>query len=1089
MTMKSISSQPFKTESIMKKVLLFAGLAAAALSFVGCNKEETDFAGNEGKLSIRFVTTDTKTTNDGLSTKWAKGDALTVFYAKAGTTEYSVNNKFSFADEEAAANGVATGDVQLESGSYDWYAIYPYSSKYSTPANTDTYATVGSSSSGSQTQNGLNSTAHLAGYNYPLAGQGTFASTAKPSIQMKQLTTVLAINVKNTTSAPIKVNSVSLTAPVDLVGGFFVDFSKATPAMVPEEGYTSKTAKVAVTGDNTLAAGASATFYMAVCPFTVSSADLTVKIIADEGTVEKTKTVSATFAAGHIKTLNVDFDNASGPAEIITATIEEFLAAAVSEDQWYQLTGTVSNIANTVYGNFDLTDETGKVYIYGLTKTKVAKNDKSFADLNIQEGDKITIISLRGEHNGTPQGGGNTNPAYFVSKEESTDPSFGVEKSTFEIAANVTSVTINVTGNVDWTTSVPSGVTLDKTSGTGAAAVTATFDANTSSEPKEYIIYFSTTAEGVENDEIDVTITQAGAFAGVTIDWGSYADWGLTLDADGNVVSNATITLTDGDYVVTIVKNNGSSNPFVHKTLNDARAYAKATVTVKNTKNVNMTSIIFNLSEQGLKRLAPITASVGDIATQTLGDKTVTWTGEATEVTFTVGEKAVYGSDGDTKSGQLDFTSINVVEGGQGTAKSLESITLSGQKTTFNVGDTFTFNGTVTASYSDGSSKTVTPTSVSTPDMTTAGTQEVTVTYTEGGVTKTASYTITVNTVTEPGHAGTLDDPYTVADAMAATTALGEGKTSPDSYYTKGIISQVDEVSADHGNATYFISDDGTTGSQFKVFRGKYIGNINFSATDQIKVGDEVIVYGKLTYYKPASGDSEIEIAQNNYIYSLKRGGSDLKAMSAVAQKTAVPAAASSVVVNVYGNVAWTASASNGATVSPASGNGIGTFTVNIPENTDTQAGKTYTVTVSGTGVETVTLSITQDKKDASGATTVNVGKAYLAANKDGSLDDVISYTNNSDYGTTVVTELRVYKGKTFTVSASNGHTIKSITMTCTANGVAKQGPGCWGAGAPEGYTFEADGKVGTWTGSASEVTFTATDNQVRIVDLTVVYE
>jgi hypothetical protein len=191
----------------------------------------------------------------------------------------------------------------------------------------------------------------------------------------------------------------------------------------------------------------------------------------------------------------------------------------------------------------------------------------------------------------------------------------------------------------------------------------------------------------------------------------------------------------------------------------------------------------------------------------------------------------------------------------------------------------------------------------------------------------------------------------------------------------------------------------------------------------------------------------------------------------------------------VYGNVAWTASASNGATVSPASGNGIGTFTVNIPENTDTQAGKTYTVTVSGTGVETVTLSITQDKKDASGATTVNVGKAYLAANKDGSLDDVISYTNNSDYGTTVVTELRVYKGKTFTVSASNGHTIKSITMTCTANGVAKQGPGCWGAGAPEGYTFEADGKVGTWTGSASEVTFTATDNQVRIVDLTVVYE
>ena len=59
--------------------------------------------------------------------------------------------------------------------------------------------------------------------------------------------------------------------------------------------------------------------------------------------------------------------------------------------------------------------------------------------------------------------------------------------------------------------------------------------------------------------------------------------------------------------------------------------------------------------------------------------------------------------------------------------------------------------------------------------------------------------------------------------------------------------------------------------------------------------------------------------------------------------------------------------------------------------------------------------------------------------------------------------------------------------MTCTAEGAAKWGPGAWGEGAPAGYSYS--GKVGTWTGDASSVTFTAKDNQVRIAELTVTYE
>lgn len=79
----------------------------------------------------------------------------------------------------------------------------------------------------------------------------------------------------------------------------------------------------------------------------------------------------------------------------------------------------------------------------------------------------------------------------------------------------------------------------------------------------------------------------------------------------------------------------------------------------------------------------------------------------------------------------------------------LESISVSGQTTEYVLGENFVFDGLVTAAYADASTKQVVPTSVSTPDMTTAGDKTVTVTYTEGEVTVTYEYTITVTAPTE----------------------------------------------------------------------------------------------------------------------------------------------------------------------------------------------------------------------------------------------------------------------------------------------------------------------------------------------------
>ncbi len=103
-------------------------------------------------------------------------------------------------------------------------------------------------------------------------------------------------------------------------------------------------------------------------------------------------------------------------AEPKTVTIAEFNAAEESSTQPYQLTGTIGGSINTTYGNFDLTDETGTVYVYGLTATNLgygASNDKSYASLGLKAGDKVTLIGFRGSFNDKIE----VMYAYYVSHE------------------------------------------------------------------------------------------------------------------------------------------------------------------------------------------------------------------------------------------------------------------------------------------------------------------------------------------------------------------------------------------------------------------------------------------------------------------------------------------------------------------------------------------------------------------------------------------------------------------------------------------------------------------------------------------------
>ena len=84
--------------------------------------------------------------------------------------------------------------------------------------------------------------------------------------------------------------------------------------------------------------------------------------------------------------------------------------------------------------------------------------------------------------------------------------------------------------------------------------------------------------------------------------------------------------------------------------------------------------------------------------------------------------------------------------------------------------------------------------------------------------------------------------------------------------------------------------------------------------------------------------------------------------------------------------------------------------------------------------------------------------------------------------GTITADQFRFFKNQTVTISSTGGN-IVSVEFTCTASNGAKYGPGCFTTTSGD-YTYA--GKVGTWTGEANEVKFTASSNQVRATQVVV---
>ena len=88
-----------------------------------------------------------------------------------------------------------------------------------------------------------------------------------------------------------------------------------------------------------------------------------------------------------------------GLAKISEAKVAEIIAGP--DGKTFRATGVVTSISNTEYGNWDLTDETGTIYIYGTLDEK--GGEKNFLSLNLEVGDEVTIEGPKSSYNGAPQ--------------------------------------------------------------------------------------------------------------------------------------------------------------------------------------------------------------------------------------------------------------------------------------------------------------------------------------------------------------------------------------------------------------------------------------------------------------------------------------------------------------------------------------------------------------------------------------------------------------------------------------------------------------------------------------------------------------
>ena len=267
----------------------------------------------------------------------------------------------------------------------------------------------------------------------------------------------------------------------------------------------------------------------------------------------------------------------------------------------------------------------------------------------------------------------------------------------------------------------------------------------------------------------------------------------------------------------------------------------------------------------------------------TIGDKTNTGNDYTIPVTVAEGTASVTLKFDNTSSKNIRFDNAELFIGESKKAPGLSwgtasyEVTIGSEDNTF---PTLSNENNLAVTYSSDNTDVATIDAEGNITLAAAGTANITAEFAENDEFEagSVSYKLIVKAAPEPpvDITNTPETAYTVAKANDLITA-GQGLETE--VYVIGTITKIQEVSTSYGNATYWIGD-GTeySANDLEIYRGYYLEGENFTAEDQIKVGDKVIVYGKLVDYKGTK-----EMTTGSSIYSLNgvtTGISDVKAQT-----------------------------------------------------------------------------------------------------------------------------------------------------------------------------------------------------------------
>ena len=502
-----------------------------------------------------------------------------------------------------------------------------------------------------------------------------------------------------------------------------------------------------------------------------------------------------------------------GAVEAPLSTIAE--VAAGTDGVTYRIRGTVTVIANTNYGNLYMDDGTGTIYIYGLfnAKGQYPKDAGGWATFGVEAGDVITVQGPRTLYGGTTL---ELVDATLISVEKSL---IEVDPSDIALGSDAGTFTVSVKSKANGMAVLPSESWIrmtDIAAGEGDAVVYSfAYDENTTTAVRKATIQFK-----AANSSKVVNVSQEG------------------VPPTGQSVTEI-VALPDDSGVETL----------------------ESTVVGKTTKG-------FVISD-GTTAIYAYDSGANAV--------------EIGDVVKVLAKKTTY-------NGVPELASLTSVEK-TGTAAvnypSAKDITADALTYEASVAEYITFTGTLTKSGNyynvalDGIDSATKQGSLVYPVEALGADafdgQSITVTGWFNGLSGGGKYiNMIVTKIIGANAKGTLANPYTPAEAAAAVAGLSWTSNTEyeytDEVYVKGKICKIGSKGTyteggTYGNATFFLSEDGTGDGDLQVFRALYLGNKKFEeGQTDIKVGDDVIICGQLMNYK---GNTPETVSGKAYLYSL----------------------------------------------------------------------------------------------------------------------------------------------------------------------------------------------------------------------------